>query len=1658
MKAKRITSVLLCIVMICTMFCTSGVTAAEYFTVEGSFVTQNKGGEFTSKPVSVVLVSENGKEYKAEVTENGDIGVYSANIPAGIYDISISKPGYLTYTVRGVRVVNRDITISELAILPGDLNSDGIIDTKDLAVFIRGFNSDERYAELRELADFDEDGILNVTDMGYLKPNYDKSKENYEWTNIMRLRTDYRNDPMGIDIAEPEFNWAMESTKRGEKQIAYRIGVASSYGKAVSGDFDIWDSGTVESSDTRAYYGGVTASDGIAPAELLPATEYFWTVTSTNAEGKEIPSSQIAKFETGLFGDFGKDNKWIALGEKEETGMPYCEFSEGTIELNLTCTNKGVGFWFWTNEDDSQRHMWFFQLKGTLYNDGKPCLVQDYNFNTDSWKIGTPVDLTDFGLALNKSFDVRLEISSGAVKTYINDIYVADYTLMGENTCIGKVALRLSGDEAGVINSLTVKDASGNVFYTSDGEAESESSSVEEPTDLASVYFRKQFTLDQSAQNIAKARLYSTAAGNQFMYINGKRASDDYMAPGKSQYTSLLYYQTADVTDMFFDGDNTLAAEVGQGWYNAGSPHATYGTNMGLRAKLVITYNDGTVQIVDTDSSWLSTNEGPTYHNRFYDGQKVDARKTIDGWNENDNASDKWVPVTATDVFVTTEGHTITDNLVGESMEPVRNTHVFNPTSVTKYAEKDFIYQLDQNIAGTLRLTAKAPAGTKISIFYAEALKNGNCVDRNSTTYNNHNGVDEYIFRGDENGETIEFGLVYHGFRYIEIRGLSEALPLENIEALVLTSDIDRTGYFDSSNDTLDRYMENVMWSLRGNFVSTLTDCPTREKNTWTGDTHVFSHSGAYFADVLNHYRNFETMITSSQYGDGAVNEIVPIKEKPSAGSTSSAKAKTPAGWLSSVVLVPWEMYNQYGDVSFLENNYEPMRKWVQFLMEKKIYHTGDTSKTIPYYIDPEKADWLRLDGNYGEHLGYYSYNSDIGYRENEFGTTMYSYYETSFSEIETAYIAYTCKVMAEIANVLGETEDASYYMECFDNLAAAWRRNFLREDGYTAVSGGKTTKTTVDGVDVYTYDYNVKRVYGGKEYDNLGSQTSYCLGLYFDLYETPEKKAKAAENLVKLLEYENYRMTTGYMGVDFIFYVLADNGYFDVAVRVLENENSPSLLYMVKSGATTVWEGHSTERSQNHFMFGAASRWVYANLLGIGNNHNVENAGYDHFELNPTHPTYDGTKINWVKGSFDSVNGVIKSEWSFDKEANVFKYNCTVPANTSATLSLPVLGNHTSITEGGKDISLSEGVEFIEEKNGRRYYEITSGVYEFVVMDWADFHNADFVLDYEDISEDYYFQGRWIDMERDSVPVKVAINAGTEIHFKVSGTENVWLRLNTPTYREPYIAVSIDGGELVRMMTIKKGNFLIASGLSADEHTVRVIVDATPPYEQKKWQNGDGFSFECAVVDAGGTITGIKPKNKVIAYFGDSITEGNAVYKGGSPNPSDSSHINSYAFYTSTLLDCVSYTSGFSGTGVTKGGGGETPKCIDYIDNLMADTPFEMPTPDVIVFNHGANDPMVSATNISNFVNNYAACLDRLREKFPTTPIVCVQVFSSNNKGYNEIQQAIGDRENVYFIPTTDWCFTSLDNVHPDAVCAGAIGSNLANALTQVLGRNFFD
>lgn len=330
-----------------------------------------------------------------------------------------------------------------------------------------------------------------------------------------------------------------------------------------------------------------------------------------------------------------------------------------------------------------------------------------------------------------------------------------------------------------------------------------------------------------------------------------------------------------------------------------------------------------------------------------------------------------------------------------------------------------------------------------------------------------------------------------------------------------------------------------------------------------------------------------------------------------------------------------------------------------------------------------------------------------------------------------------------------------------------------------------------------------------------------------------------------------------------------------------------------------------------------------------------------------------------------------------------------------------------------------------------------TAGIYK-------DFKPESYALNYKIISEPVGYMGRWFDKDVNGVTCKATFSQGAELYFKVSGTSKVWLKLHSTASPAPAIAVSVDGSAPKRMTTVKEGSLLIAENLSAGEHTFRIIVDGFNEY-QEKWTSAMGFVLECPEVENGGTITGLLPTNPVILYYGDSITEGINVL-GTSSTPDSNSASNEYPFIASHLLNAVSYTNGFGASGVTRGGSGGVPKCLDVIDSLYSGMPLaETPAPAAIVVNHGHNDP---TSDSAAFTEAYTAVLKRLREKYPNTPIFAVSPFAGmHNADIKAVVEDLGD-DNIFFVANPSFSYTTSDGAHPDKNGAKALGTYLAKEI----------
>lgn len=1214
MRIKKTAALLLgmCI-LLSTLF--SGICFADAektvlkgtYTVLGSTDTSIEGAK-------VFFVREDGLQKCAQAYEKDGIGSFAIQLEPGNYDVTVSRKGYLESTVRGVSIDNRTVTLETLSLTAGDLNGDGVIDADDIFVFDRN-----AYTSLSDVLDLNGDGKIDEKDEEIIMQNKNKQSEAAEYTNVRSLLCDNRENPIGIDIKSPTLSWKLDSVLRGQKQTGYRIVVSSSREALENGIFDIWDY-SAKSEDMSVSYGG---------SALAARTRYYWTVFVSDKDGNVIAPCTVAYFETGLFGDFGAENYWISNGNNASF-----DITSGTLDATMTLTACAVGLNFFQTADSSAHLMW--QINVTS---GK-VMFRPHVQRNGGWSCLTEIDLSNiFPSAADMAgnpFNMKLVFGDGKIVTYINGTQVYSYSDTGRNVMqrFGTPECRIAGSEQGALNAWTLYDADGNTLFVK----------TDTPP-YAAILFRKGFSTEEG-KTLYRARLYVTAAGTHEMYLNGKRCSDDYLAPGKSEFNQVLYYQTYDVKDQILSGENTLACRLGMGWYNGGPIGSNYGTNIGLKAKLILSYTDGTEQIIDSDNSWRATVNGPVTQNYFYLGEIIDGRKNIDGWNENGLDETGWDPCSATETI-----GKIQNNLVGENTEPIRVIRTAHPIAVTNPAENVYVYKFPANMSATLSVKASAPSGTSIKFRYAEMLDSRGFADVTpfivKEAMGDQNGEDEYIFAGDENGEEFTFSLVYHGFQYVEISGLSEPLPFGDITALLLSTDSARSGSFSSSNMLLNRFYENTIRSQESNFVGAITDCPTREKNNWTGDAQGFAYAATYNFNTANIYRSFQEMTRHTQGTSGIIPEVIPLIYRP------EKTVKAPSGWSDTVILIPWQLYFQYGDESFLTDSYDEMKKWADFLINScKDY------------------DYVRQVGWYGDNVSYDRYMMDSKF----------------YPEIGTAYSAYSIGILSKICGILGKTEDEAYYKAESENFAAAWRENFLEEDGFTC-------KTK--------------------------DQTAYAMGIYYNLYESEEKRQKAADALDKLIHSPERdgipkdAQTVGFIGYPILYYTLSQHGHTDTAFTLLERTDNPSILYPVTLGATTTWERYKKICSLNHFFPGCVTSWFYTDILGITHDYETENVGYRHFILQPTY----GGSLTWAKGSYDSASGIIESAWTLADDGT-FTFDCTIPANTSATVKLPA--NASSIvSEGGELIGDgNDSIRPLGYVDGRMCFEVTSGEYHFTVTE----------------------------------------------------------------------------------------------------------------------------------------------------------------------------------------------------------------------------------------------------------------------------------------------------------------------------------------------------
>jgi alpha-L-rhamnosidase len=694
---------------------------------------------------------------------------------------------------------------------------------------------------------------------------------------------------------------------------------------------------------------------------------------------------------------------------------------------------------------------------------------------------------------------------------------------------------------------------------------------------------------------MTRARLYITALGVYEARINGCVVGDQVLAPGWTSYNHRLLYQTFDVTDLLHAGRNAIGAMLGDGWYRGrlgfnGGRRNIYGEHLALLAQLEISYADGSSERIVSDENWRAA-RGPILASDLYDGETYDARLERDGWAEPGYDDRGWHGVRLLDRELTT--------LEAPAGPPVRRIEEIAPVSIATSPTGRTIVDFGQNLVGRLRLSVRGAAGQTITLRHAEVLEQGELGTR---PLRKAQATDRYTLRG-EGVETWEPRFTFHGFRYAEVDGWPGALDAADLRAVVCHSDLERTGWFSSSDPLLNRLHENVVWSMRGNFLSIPTDCPQRDERLgWTGDIQVFAPTAAFLYDSAGFLSSWLADLAADQSAEGVVPFVVPNVLGPSLPPA--------AAWGDAAVIVPWVLYQCFGDERILAVQFESMRKWVDLLDrvagEKHLWDTGF-----------QFGDWL--DPNAPP-------DNPAAAR-------------TDRRVVATAYFAHSAQLLAQVAGVLGRAEDEDHYRQLAEQVRATFNAEYVTAEG---------------------------RVFSDAE-------TAYALVLQFALLPNANQRDYAGRRLAELVRESDYYISTGFVGTPLICDALCSVGAYDVAFRLLTQRGCPSWLYPVTMGATTIWErwdsmlpdgsinpGEMT--SFNHYALGAVADWLHRTVAGLAQ----AEPGYRRLAIAP-HP---GGGLTSASARLRTPYGLAESAWKI--ENGEIEVAIVVPPNTSASVTLP--------------------------------------------------------------------------------------------------------------------------------------------------------------------------------------------------------------------------------------------------------------------------------------------------------------------------------------------------------------------------------------------------
>ncbi len=707
-------------------------------------------------------------------------------------------------------------------------------------------------------------------------------------------------------------------------------------------------------------------------------------------------------------------------------------------------------------------------------------------------------------------------------------------------------------------------------------------------------YLRKVFQV----KTLGRGRIYATAHGILDVYLNGIHLDDKLLLPGASQYPGRLPVHTIDCTEALKEGENEILVTLGDGWYRGNRSNNLYRNVFGKDVVLLLQLEVNGKTLCATDSTWQASQSGPLSFNDMMLGETIDARREITDWHG-----------------VNVKPYKL-DNLIYPESVPVRRQERFTAKLLTTPAGEQ-VLDFGVNIAGFVEFRLEERAGQEITLVHGEVLDEGG-----NFTIENYRNPSRPEVKYQQVNYICKDGIniyrptkCYFGFRYVKVEGLERVNP-ENFTAISIYSDMPQVGFFSCGDERVNQLFANVLRSMKGNFVDVPTDCPTREKDGWSGDAQVFVHTAMYLMDCCDMFAKWLREFAWDQQKDGKLPSVAPRRNVPSKFSLSSFMDGS-VGWCDAIAIIPAQLQVRYGDGRIGQEVYENMKGWVGYLLKlgRKSHkeHSGRVPRELwPYFVDHGFlwGEWLEPGQDNR------NYMRDL--------------LKTGDPEVATAYLAVSARLVADFARQQGKTEEEKHYRQISEKAKLAYR--------YVATDDGKITGSR---------------------------QCRYVRPVAMDLLSEREKQ-RAVDDLAQVIKDNGNRLNTGFLTTHYLCRTLSDWGHADTAYDLLLQEELPSWLFSVKMGATSIWETWDAVRpdgtvrdSMNHYSEGSVAGWLFDSVCGI----RLENGCIT------ICPSPD-RRLGHAEAVYHSPIGRISSRWEY--EGDQVRYTIEIPCNASAVIRLP--------------------------------------------------------------------------------------------------------------------------------------------------------------------------------------------------------------------------------------------------------------------------------------------------------------------------------------------------------------------------------------------------